>query len=321
MNPSRSLRLFLISWLVPVCEGLLLRAHIQLKAALPAIILPSSVLAITVLFWRLWRIDPWKLAWQRRPTLFNVTCLLLFLWINGGMGGWASRGGTVLYAALWLTLLVGTLASSFTILIAPGELLGRWRAHQREVALTTAAVGLIAGYPHVLQWLWPWLSRPTTVIVHHLLRGLGFNMLESTDPWILSHPALSVRLGPPCSGLEGMFFFTYIALLVMVVEEQRTPGKRTAGLLLAGLGTMFLLNVVRVAAFMAVAIRAAETRGVTEGVKLLLWLFHANVGWVLYAAGMTLFFAMVFRWQQRHDPARIAPGPASFDLRNKSWQG
>ena len=93
----------------------------------------------------------------------------------------------------------------------------------------------------------------------------------------------SVGIGTPCSGVDSMTIFLAAAIAYFVaVKEQNL--KKIFIYSVMGIIAMFLLNIVRIMIIVLV--------GYHYGGETML-LFHDNMGWIMFALSMTVFWLLV----------------------------
>lgn len=297
MSPPRARFALAIPLLILAGELAVLRAAIRMDFNFDWAILWAVGLVAVVALRRLEAEGPWALCWQRGATALNLACLVAVVAISRHLAPLVERLGLAAVAGAWIIALAATLTTGCLVVLSPREVATRVRRHRVEVWLAIFAGGLLLLAPPLLAYLWPWLSRPTTFLAHALLRGLGLQMDPLSEPFLLKSPSLAIRVWAPCSGLEGMVFFGFVFALIVLMDWRRYSAAGMVGIALAGLAYMLMLNVLRVTLLFAAGVWAAARWGPERGRTILVWGFHANLGWILYLVGVVLFFAVVFRWR------------------------
>jgi exosortase E/protease (VPEID-CTERM system) len=201
-------------------------------------------------------------------------------------------------AALALLVLLVAAASVAALLHA----LAPW-ALWREAASALGVLWLYAGAAAALatgaiQWsqsLWAPTSKLTFELVSYLLRP--FIPTLTTDPitQVLDTGRFAVQVSDLCSGLEGMGLLLAFccAWLLYFRKEYRWP--RALVIIPAGLGLLFVLNVLRIAALVAI--------GNAGFADIAIYGFHSQAGWIAFnaAASGIAFFSRRIRWLTRGD--------------------
>lgn len=103
---------------------------------------------------------------------------------------------------------------------------------------------------------------------------------------VLGLDGFKAAIGPPCSGIESISLFVGLFILFSVYER-RMNWKRAAVIFGAGLAGVYLLNIIRVSAL--IAIGAAYPSVAVET-------FHSQAGWMLFTAFVLLLVSLSYRW-------------------------
>lgn len=121
--------------------------------------------------------------------------------------------------------------------------------------------------------LWPYLSR---AVLHSVAFLLSFHIspVREIGPLTLLAGTFAVRVEQACSGLDSIFLFTTLYLLIFLVEWHRFHKLRAFLLYFPALAGMFAVNIVRVYILILVGIYISP--------KLALQLFHTYLGMVLF---------------------------------------
>ena len=296
--------LFLI-FFIPVLELGLSRYLITLHfpfVSINIIVLPAFC-ALAAFFYAMKKNHPITLSFQKKTFALNLIAFAAFLVLSLNLQFFLIPLGAFWLSILWLTLGLLTLCSSLFIFISLRDFDKRLKIYERE-----ALFGILAGSSFlfsnfIIDWFWPYLSRLTNLSVYALLRLSGFQMIPISDPFRIQHPHFSAYIGAPCSGLEGIFFFFAAFSFVLIFDWRLFSKRAIAGIYLAGVIYMFLLNVLRIAVFFIVAIWMTQKGDKSQAVQLFIWAFHSHIGWIFYLIGINIFFAFMFKFQSRKKPA------------------
>ena len=239
--------------------------------------------------------------WQAKTALVPISQRLADIPIRwgflaahiGAMGAFAFLslvlfGGTTgafgnLVAFVWIVTGVLGIVTALFFFIPPstlGEVLrntGSAWAYSAAAACATP-VFVVASYR-----LW----KPAIALMFELVRALLWPFVVTVgDPVTrsLGTQTFSVRIEPTCSGLEGMGLMLVFGALWLgfFYRDYRFP--RALLLIPVGMGLMFLLNSVRIAAL--ILIGNAGARSVALGG------FHSQAGWIAFN-GLALGWACV----------------------------
>lgn len=161
--------------------------------------------------------------------------------------------------------------------------------------------GMAAAFSQILYnlgtnfYLWPPLSRMVTRAVLSILQMLGYAMIPDPNPIMVRHEGMVIRINPSCSGLDGVFFFVAAFSFMMMLDFRKYRPRYIVATYAAGIAYMLALNVLRIVVFFAAALWAVEKWPDQNAAGIFADLFHSNLGWVLYAAGLVLFAAVFYR--------------------------
>lgn len=205
------------------------------------------------------------------------------------------------YETLWYVVAVLTLLSALFIVLHPRELFLHPQSGLVPVAIV-AALSKIIGR-QVFASFWGPASKVTAhlscLTLNPLLSNLSceFDVLErSTVYHLLHHPLFSIAIGVGCSGLEGVFFFVFLAGLVLMVKAKEWNPLGSFLFLVLGTVGIYAMNIVRINLFYLAAIGAHSLWGATQGVEVFLVLFHGSVGWLIYLLFFVGYFIAMEKW-------------------------
>jgi archaeosortase C (PEF-CTERM variant) len=145
-------------------------------------------------------------------------------------------------------------------------------------ALLSAGTGETAASPLIRLML----VHPTAAVL--AATGTPTALHGSTILVATARGTLALEVGLVCAGLYPMVLFG--SFLAMHAWTARLPWRRTLALAAGGLGGLWLLNLVRLAALAKV--------GIAWGAATLQEA-HANLGWLLFGLFMALFWAVALR--------------------------
>ncbi|QDV38412.1 exosortase E/protease, VPEID-CTERM system [Tautonia plasticadhaerens] len=241
--------------------------------------------------------------------LVHAGALGLFTWLTHVVLEGPSRSlvPALLWASAWSGAGLLTLASWAAIGVPPtrwGPLLRRGRA----LLPVGGALGLgIWGVGQMFQGLWASLAWATLRGVELLLHVLSTSPVCDPEAYLVGTPTFQVRIASSCSGYEGMGLVLCLVSAYLWVARDRLRFPRALLLLPVGVGLIWLANVVRIAAL--IALGSAGLGGVALNG------FHSQAGWLAFnAIGLGLVL-VAGRWSfLRAGPdleARDEPNPTS----------
>lgn len=145
----------------------------------------------------------------------------------------------------------------------------------------------------ILVWL-KILAGPTVGIPRAILDALGYEM-QYEMKHTLQNELLQLEINTACSGLEGIVFFVTVFSFIMMLDYKLLPTRTIVLGYLTGAFFMWVLNLFRITAFFMFGSWAVEKWGEEKGGEFALSLFHNNVGWILYAVGIGVYFILFYR--------------------------
>lgn len=192
---------------------------------------------------------------------------------------------------------VGTLFSSAFLFISPAEVIQKIRLYPVRFLTGQIAVFCLFIYPHVLEFFWMPLAKATAIGAALALKGVGVKTETFVRQGIFQvwNPNFSASMVMGCSGLEGIFFFIFVALLMQMMSPSLFKRVSLFWVYLSGISLMFILNVFRLFSFFLIALYLERHLAPQEGRQFYEWVVHANIGWVLYFSALFFFFRFFHR--------------------------
>jgi exosortase/archaeosortase family protein len=219
--------------------------------------------------------------WHGLTCLALCSCLLahFFLVLRGAAGLWVSL--TILLFALMVL-------SYLNVWLDLPALLSRLRSRGSKLFIPLAAIGLLSVYPRLIEWNWFWLIKATGGTVYYALRALGWNvsLFDMSYSVGIAHRWFRASINMSCSGMEGMTFFVFSYLIYLYTSPDLWSWPRAIGAGAVGLVILFVVNLVRIISFLIIAITLNALGA--PGSAFFGWAFHANAGWVMYLAAITI---------------------------------
>jgi exosortase E/protease (VPEID-CTERM system) len=182
--------------------------------------------------------------------------------------------GTPILALLWLAIA----AASFMALLFGLAPWSTWRAACGALGvlwLYAAAIGIIAA--GAMQWsqmLWAPTTQITFELVERVLRPLIPALQADPVTQVLDTGRFAVQISYLCSGLEGagLLLAFCSAWLLYFRKEYYFP--RALLLIPVGLGILFILNILRIAALVLI--------GDAGYPEVAIYGFHSQAGWIAF---------------------------------------
>ena len=136
--------------------------------------------------------------------------------------------------------------------------------------------------------------------IHHfegLLKGLlavtGNEIIKVSvvrEQLHIYHPLVRLRLGQGCGGFDGILFFLAAFSIFAPLNWRCFSWKSWLGFAFLGAGLFLLLNILRILILFSVGVWGSLLMGQEAGISLMIGFFHVHLGYLLYAAGMCLYF-------------------------------
>jgi exosortase E/protease (VPEID-CTERM system) len=188
-----------------------------------------------------------------------------FVWLVSGLAAFLAWAQALVSAAHWWRLVKTNRA-----LIASGAAIG--------------GVGWMFG--SVSESFWEPLASVTFRLAGGALNALGYEVVSKPDTLVLGTTTFAVSIAPGCSGYEGVgLIVAFLAIYLFVFKrELRFPGVLI--LLPIGMALMWTLNLVRLAALIAI--------GDAGWSEVALGGFHSQAGWLTFN-GIGLGFVALLR--------------------------
>jgi exosortase E/protease (VPEID-CTERM system) len=235
----------------------------------------------------------------------HAGAMTAFAFLSALLFGGAQGASGNLIACLWIASGVLGIVAALFFFVPPQAL--RDILRNTGSAWTYSAAAAIATPVFVIASGRLW--KPATALTFQLVK-LFLEPFVSTvaDPVTrnLGTEKFAVQIAPGCSGLEGMGLMLVFGALWLYFfhEEYRFP--RALLLIPVGMGLMFLLNSVRIAALILI--------GNAGAANVALGGFHSQAGWIAFN-GLALGFAYA-----AHRVPWIAARPASATVDDRTVQ-
>jgi exosortase/archaeosortase family protein len=201
------------------------------------------------------------------------------------------------------TTVGGTLIAAWKLFVfAPTFLLfrlSRWRQLIRAYGPEVKAF-LVVSFTFIskraLAALWPWygqaLGRLVYLLAGFFVPGLGYE--QSLNP-VVTGPDEDITIVLACSGITGFELFAYLFGFVAVLDWNLLRKGRALIIYSAGLFTMLVGNVLRIATLVILG-----NRGFADFASR----FHYSAGWIFFSAIFLIYLSLTYSWMlKRQDPA------------------
>ncbi|MBU4222953.1 MAG: exosortase/archaeosortase family protein [Euryarchaeota archaeon] len=130
--------------------------------------------------------------------------------------------------------------------------------------------------------LWDWFSNNVVMISMPILNLIGRTTADSAT---ISFNGFTVGIGYACSGIESISVFAS-AVIAYFISINNKEIKKMLKYILIGGAALYIMNILRVIILILT--------GYYYGVDSMMFV-HANLGWILFVIGMSIFWYLVFQ--------------------------
>ena len=201
--------------------------------------------------------------------------------------------------ALWVALCLAV-AASWCIALAPAS---NWRkflhAERRAVLVSLLAGVVVWGFGLVTRLFWRPLAEWTLFFAQGVLRLIYTNVEYDVAAGTVGTNRILIEIAPQCSGYEGLALVTVFVAIYLWIFRQRISFPRAFWLLPAGLFAIWVGNVLRIAALVAV--------GTSISPQIAVQGFHSQAGWISFTA---IGLGLIWLSHQLGLVTKPAPRPA-----------
>ena len=224
--------------------------------------------------------------WERKQYFFSLlTILLMFLFYYMGTLLLKEKNAFDNLSLFFLShLIIIAVPLSLTLAVFGVRFLRSFFHIFRAELLICLGLSVVFYFAIFQVWkLWPYLSR---AVLHSVAFLLSFHIspVREIGPLTLLAGTFAVRVEQACSGLDSIFLFTTLYMLIGLVDWHQFHKWRFILIYFPALAGMFAINILRVYILILV--------GVYISPKLALQLFHTYLGMVLFIAYFFLFLKL-----------------------------
>lgn len=187
--------------------------------------------------------------------------------------------GDDLVTAQWLLTTLGLGALTLIFLLLTTAPAAKWM----QIACTEKAGLAIAAAAGFLAWLggflaqeiWLPLAKMTLWCTRQLLGLIYTDIYIDNERAILGAGDFAVQIAPECSGYEGMALITAFSAVYLWLFRSELRFPRALLLIPVGIVVIWLVNVLRVTALIAIGVSFSPDIAVTG--------FHSQAGWISFS--------------------------------------
>lgn len=130
--------------------------------------------------------------------------------------------------------------------------------------------------------LWEWFNKNVVYISSPFLNLIRPTTINGNT---INFDGLSIGIGYACSGIESLSVFFAAVIAYFIAQKERNLLKAVKYILIGG-AALYAINILRVIIIILV--------GYYYGVESLMFV-HANLGWIFFVAGMSVFWYLVIK--------------------------
>ncbi len=187
--------------------------------------------------------------------------------------------GDNLVTAQWLLTTLGLGALTLIFLLLTAAPAAQWMqvaCNEKPGLAIAAAAGFLAWLGGFLaQEIWLPLAKMTLWCTRRLLGLIYTDVYIDNERAILGAGDFAVQIAPECSGYEGMALITAFAAVYLWLFRAELRFPRALLLIPVGIIVIWLVNVLRVTALIAIGVSFSPDIAVTG--------FHSQAGWISFS--------------------------------------
>lgn len=235
---------------------------------------------------------------QPLALVVNLVALSAFIGVN------LIQGPT----ALWLTLLLITIISAFSVWVRPQDI-------YKNPNIWALGPSLLMVFSLVLYMKYGeslWLSTVSYLegLLKTVLAGLGNDLIEVSSyrqRMRIHHPVVTIYLGQGCGGFDGILFFLAAFSIFAPLNWELFRARNWFLACFSGVILFIGLNAIRILSLFSLGVVAGRWWGREAALKVIMGVFHTHLGYLLYAFGIVLFFrTLVMVSERRKTPQEKA---------------
>ncbi len=289
--------------LAPLLECLALRLflHYGLKLSIGwgglltdyDLLLPAPIASI-ILFSLLQHVRPHQLELRFKTLSLNIVALTIFLGLNLHYDLLRSTFG-VGFLSVWWGVLFLTVLSAFFLWVPMSFVV---RNPSRWVLFPCLLMAFsVVIYQHSFETLWLVFRAPLSASIDGVLSTILGDRITTQliDPHgylLVRHPVLPILIGKGCGGIDSFLLFLCVSSLFFGLARSALSTSQWVAFVLGGVLWTFFLNVLRICALFLSGIFLFKNLPREMATFLVFKFFHVHLGWVIYLAGLELYFGL-----------------------------
>lgn len=270
-------------------------------------LLPAPI-AFFVLIYLLDKGELLILRLQKKYLILSTIFFLAFVLLNIHFDQVAYLS-PVLFASSWFFCLFAMLVTSLCLWVSPRYF---YKNPNRFAFLPCVLIACsVALHTRFIKAPWgPFATHLSLSLRPFINFVLGESVVTSiTEEKILTiqHPLLLLRIGKGCGGMESFFYFSFLFGLFATFKRAMATTLQWVIGFCVGLILMYFANLLRILLLFQIGVWLISNFGIVLGREMLIFLFHANLGWILYSIVIASYFSFLiyafnplraFQWQK-----------------------
>jgi exosortase/archaeosortase family protein len=128
-------------------------------------------------------------------------------------------------------------------------------------------------------------------MVPHLVCGKNISAvpLAVGEGYAIYHSKHSIIIGLGCGGMEGVYFFLFASVLILMAHGERCHLLEGVLFMSVGAAGIYLMNTLRICIYYLAVLAVAFCAGNSSSFLAAEILFHNALGWILYGAYLVLY--------------------------------
>ena len=283
---------------LPVLELVFLRFFLKhtlsLRLGFPGftdyeLFLPAP-LGFLAFFFALQKEKPISFLFSQKKLFLHLGFLILFLGLSTFLKANFSSGSVL----LWWVLLALVITSAFLLFVDVKALL-------RNKALWSLFPSLLMVFSMVIFFKWGGNLFENSIFLwgNSLKAVFSFLGIETVKVYSFSklvqinHPQWAIHIGRGCSGFDGILFYLGAFGIFCPLFFKMFKASTWGLFLLLGVFLFGVLNFFRIVLLFCLGLFLMHFFAKEEAIKLTLTLFHAHLGYLLYALGAYSYFKLI----------------------------
>lgn len=230
---------------------------------------------------------------QKRQLFFlllSVTCYILLFYVLHSLLAFPSFSSNLILSMFGHVLLIFMILFLILGIFGMPFLKHFVSLYKKELSICVVIATIFYGAIFYVWGFWPYLS---TFVLHteYFLFSLTNPTVALIPPYTLSFPRFSITVAQACSGLDSIFLFSALYIIIGIIERHTLNRRKLLLLFFPALIGTILVNIFRVYILILVGLLISPRLSAT--------LFHTYLGMILFMIYFFLFWKASYAWMRR----------------------